>query len=628
MKVVTFFSFKGGVGRSTALGNVAARLAERGRSVVALDADLEAPGLSYWREWSGIDPAQIQGGLAEWLVEPDDPATQLVGRMIHCPGRGDGHWLVPTGRLARDRGYRVEEALDAIVHGGPESGLAERLKDQLRRTPDGAEVEYLLVDGRTGLGDLGSFSLLGLGEMVVLIAGLAEPSRHGTSLVVEHLARQSKGLFGARGVAPQEAGAMLVLSPVPEEPERERQEALERMYRSLHIDDPDYVVLVPYRHKLAFQLDVEVLVHPESLLAEAYGRIADRIRSLNPKDIDYLPAPVEDSARRRRVQEMLERPPQESPHSLRGEALAALAEGDQATALALLEALWRHHRRGCTADDGVRLGTLLEASHRMPDAERTYKEVTDSFPDAGPGHMRYAMLLGKLGRWGEAAEHLHRVLERDDSTRHRFAKDAKLRLALARTYFRLGVSAHGEAWRLVHEVLAIAPKDNQALLLAGDIRFVQRRFSEARDLYQQASDLGGGRFSPAFQALGHAALGMREFDVALAMFAQAEQFSPGWAVPHLDRAVVALLRRDHIEARRELGSALGMPSLRPMERELALALESVVAVLDGSATSVSRPGVDWTIWYRQHALLDEFRRTATPAEQDLLGAILAHPPPG
>ena len=43
--VYTFYSYKGGVGRSMALANVAALLARAGHRVLAIDWDLEAPGL-------------------------------------------------------------------------------------------------------------------------------------------------------------------------------------------------------------------------------------------------------------------------------------------------------------------------------------------------------------------------------------------------------------------------------------------------------------------------------------------------------------------------------------------------------------------------------------------------------
>ena len=45
MFVVTFYSYKGGVGRTSALMNCAYRLAEMGKRVFVLDFDLEAPGV-------------------------------------------------------------------------------------------------------------------------------------------------------------------------------------------------------------------------------------------------------------------------------------------------------------------------------------------------------------------------------------------------------------------------------------------------------------------------------------------------------------------------------------------------------------------------------------------------------
>ncbi|HLM42734.1 MAG TPA: AAA family ATPase, partial [Myxococcaceae bacterium] len=44
-EIISFYSYKGGVGRSMALANVATLLAHRGRRVLVVDFDLEAPGL-------------------------------------------------------------------------------------------------------------------------------------------------------------------------------------------------------------------------------------------------------------------------------------------------------------------------------------------------------------------------------------------------------------------------------------------------------------------------------------------------------------------------------------------------------------------------------------------------------
>ena len=44
-QIITFYSYKGGTGRSMALANVAWILASNGKRVLMVDWDLEAPGL-------------------------------------------------------------------------------------------------------------------------------------------------------------------------------------------------------------------------------------------------------------------------------------------------------------------------------------------------------------------------------------------------------------------------------------------------------------------------------------------------------------------------------------------------------------------------------------------------------
>src|SRR5438876_11873823 len=64
MFVVTFYSYKGGVGRTSALVNVAYRLARRGKRVFVLDFDLEAPGIDSY----GLAKTDISTpGLVEYI---------------------------------------------------------------------------------------------------------------------------------------------------------------------------------------------------------------------------------------------------------------------------------------------------------------------------------------------------------------------------------------------------------------------------------------------------------------------------------------------------------------------------------------------------------------------------------
>ena len=78
--IYTFYSFKGGVGRSMALANVAALLAKWGYSVLVVDWDIEAPGIErfYARETRpSPNYAQSSRGLWIWF------GPTAKGRVCH-----------------------------------------------------------------------------------------------------------------------------------------------------------------------------------------------------------------------------------------------------------------------------------------------------------------------------------------------------------------------------------------------------------------------------------------------------------------------------------------------------------------------------------------------------------------
>ena len=62
-----FYSFKGGVGRSTALAATASHLASNGDRVVVLDADLDAPGVASML--AGHGGATAPWGIVDYLLE-------------------------------------------------------------------------------------------------------------------------------------------------------------------------------------------------------------------------------------------------------------------------------------------------------------------------------------------------------------------------------------------------------------------------------------------------------------------------------------------------------------------------------------------------------------------------------
>ena len=72
-RVITFYSWKGGVGRTMAMANVGVQLARRGKRVLLVDWDLEAPGLD--RYFQGPEETNV----SHFSTEAPSDVTGLLG---------------------------------------------------------------------------------------------------------------------------------------------------------------------------------------------------------------------------------------------------------------------------------------------------------------------------------------------------------------------------------------------------------------------------------------------------------------------------------------------------------------------------------------------------------------------
>lgn len=93
-RIITFYSYKGGTGRSMALANIAWILAAAGRRVLTVDWDLEAPGLHRYLHPFLLDP---ESTATEGVV---DFVTEYVRAAI-SPGRGTEPRVVSAARGPR-----------------------------------------------------------------------------------------------------------------------------------------------------------------------------------------------------------------------------------------------------------------------------------------------------------------------------------------------------------------------------------------------------------------------------------------------------------------------------------------------------------------------------------------------
>ena len=221
--VISFYSFKGGVGRTTAVAAVAINAARSGKRVVVVDFDLEAPGVGSILASPG-DPAPDLGvidyllerrlvpadalDISEFYQTSADPAVVKEGEPIHvvAAGKLDNWYLEKLARINYEFLYA-----SAAEAGATESPLHQLLKSlRAKLKPD-----LILVDSRAGFHDLGGLSLSGIAHLQVLFGLNSAQSWAGLSLVVAHLGKE----MVLSGKAQRGCAMVQTLAP-PQEPSR------------------------------------------------------------------------------------------------------------------------------------------------------------------------------------------------------------------------------------------------------------------------------------------------------------------------------------------------------------------------------------------------------------------------
>lgn len=202
METVAFYSYKGGVGRSLLLANAARFLASLGKGVVALDLDFEAPGLhyklgggqSYLDDHRSSNFPLPPGGAVTYLIATAEGAASppsFDDHMMSVPVPTDtGGWLrlMPAGPAPRQSYWASLKELGDRLRFGESSGRGfMALLDLQARIAEELKPDYLLIDARTGVTELGGLATTVLADTVVCLFVLNQESLEGTLTVVEAL---------------------------------------------------------------------------------------------------------------------------------------------------------------------------------------------------------------------------------------------------------------------------------------------------------------------------------------------------------------------------------------------------------------------------------------------------------
>ncbi len=278
VKIVTFYSYKGGVGRTLALAWVARDLAARGKIVVAMDLDLEAPGLHYkLRPESGANPQAGFVDLAARFVRGDAPPASLMDYLLQVQS---GLWLMPAGN-APSAVYWRELASVPWTSFLTESDLGIRFMHEIKaRLREELKPDFLLIDARTGITELGSAAVALLSDAVVCLTTSAPESKEGLRLVMRSIAAT------ARADGRPVPAWIPVLSRVPPEvpPDAVANSlALIRDYVQEPTDDlaatvaVDGVLVLTADHEVQLSEATALLVGRDARLTEDYRRLAQAV---------------------------------------------------------------------------------------------------------------------------------------------------------------------------------------------------------------------------------------------------------------------------------------------------------------------------------------------------------------
>ena len=196
--IYTFYSYKGGVGRSMALANVAELFYRSGMKVLMVDWDLEAPGLE---RFFPVDLEETLGkpGVIEMLLRykeqmaqdlpiPEDETVPLpfdkpdqFAVDVYPDATGKGRlWLLPAGRRSQEHfaeyAYAVRTFDWQDFYENWEGELYfEWLRQQFERIAD-----VVLIDSRTGVTEIGGICTYQLADTVVMFCAANKQSLDGT----------------------------------------------------------------------------------------------------------------------------------------------------------------------------------------------------------------------------------------------------------------------------------------------------------------------------------------------------------------------------------------------------------------------------------------------------------------
>ncbi len=214
MDTVTFYSYKGGVGRTLALANIAVYLSRINQKVCILDFDLEAPGVHY--KLSEYFPGPIDKGLVDYIHEftttgkVPGSLKPFVVNAANLPEKHGNIQLVPAGNVLSKSYWSKLGLIDwhglFYKEGGEGIPFFLELKEKIEKE---LKPDFLLIDSRTGITEMSGLCTSILPDRVVFLIVNNRENIEGSRQIL-------RGIHKARRLNSQDPVKInLVLTRIP-----------------------------------------------------------------------------------------------------------------------------------------------------------------------------------------------------------------------------------------------------------------------------------------------------------------------------------------------------------------------------------------------------------------------------
>jgi len=390
-RFVAFYSYKGGVGRTLALANCARALAAGGKKIVLMDLDLEAPGLLNFDAFKPKNGDKKPAGFSEYIKTclQEGPPETLENYIHECRGEPSDEgkvWLMPAGRHL-DAGY-----LD-FLNGSTWNDFytqqeGYKILENLRgHIIDRYQPDYVFIDSRTGLSEIGGIATHQLADIIVLVFNLNGQNLDGAKRVFDSIRKK----------APLNPQVILVASPVPVVPTEKGTPFFDKMQKiakdfkgAVNHQKP---LVIPYHPLLAFA--DRLLVDEGDLFSTdtPYRQLAATIQKISD-DADIYLKQINKSLQRGDWQEVIEiaqQGLQKNPanfYLLGNLASAYFVSGSLEKGITVTNELLQHHGNSkepqqleFIAQSLFNKGIILGQLQRPEEAITAYDDLLERFGD-------------------------------------------------------------------------------------------------------------------------------------------------------------------------------------------------------------------------------------------------------